>query len=108
MLTDPSKFPAKTGIDARDEKHPDFPKKITKVLLKPLARKIVEKELWFETITVIMIFLTGCGELIGRRFSTGWFAILLLSLLVVGLRMFKEGKFSHQSSSSTSEVKEEI
>lgn len=88
MLTDPNDYPEKTGIDERDRKHPDFPKKILKVFLRPLTQSISEKNLWFETVLIIMVILTGCGEILGRHFSPQWYIILFLSFIVVGLKMF--------------------
>lgn len=90
MLTDPKDFPNQTGIDKRDENHPNFPRKVIKVFLNPLMRKIIDKEMWLEAVAVIMIFFTGCGELIGRQFSLGWYVILALILLTVGLKIFRD------------------
>jgi len=87
-LTKPENFIEKGGIDERDQNHPNFPKKVIKVFLKPLTQKVIEKELWFEVIISMMIFFTGIGELIGRKLSFGWFIILFLSLFIVAFKMW--------------------
>lgn len=89
-LTHPNDFPVREGIDPRDEDHPIMPKKPPlKIYLKPLSQKIVEKSLWVETISVLMILITGIAEVFGRTLSSGWYVILGVLLALLGIRFFK-------------------
>ena len=89
-ITDPNNYPEKSGIDPRDENHPNFVKKMIKVQLPQLTQKIVNKDLWFETIFVIMIIFTWIGELFGRRFPFGWYLVLVIAISFLFYKSYKK------------------
>ena len=84
-LTRPNDFPEAGGINPKDENHQVFDRKPPiKIYLKPLTQKVIEKNLWIETIAVIMTFSIGLAELFGRELSNGiYFAYgCILTVLV--------------------------
>jgi type IV secretory pathway VirB2 component (pilin) len=86
MLTKPTDYPKKTGLDPKDQNHPNIAKKIVKIFLTPVPQKIINQNLWFETISVLMVIFMGFGELFGRRFSIEWNVVLIFSLIIVGIK----------------------
>lgn len=88
-ITNPNNYPERTGVDPRDENHPQFPKKIVKVYIKPLAHRVIEKDLWFEVVFILMVLMSGVGALMGRVFQIEWFVIMFTSLAFIGIKTFK-------------------
>jgi uncharacterized membrane protein (UPF0182 family) len=107
MLTDPTQFPEKGGIDERDQNHPNFPRKVVKVFMKPAVQKIVERNLWFETVMILMVFFTGCAELIGRQLSVFWYIVLLCVLFASAYKTHRRLTQMQKDLSAPSKVVEE-
>lgn len=85
-LTQPNDFPVSGGVDKRDENHPFIPRKPSlRVFLKPLSQKVVDKNLWVEVTTILLVSTVCLSALFGQEIpNTISFALgVCLALVLV-------------------------